>query len=87
MQGFEVCPFCPELRSLLTAGNWSDQDRALYQRCVEDGRLSSAEIRVTGLDGRTYASPIMVLHHVEAHSYLPPQDFVEAVMQTVSVYI
>src|SRR6266850_6579233 len=85
MRGFEVCPFCPELHSLLKPGNWSEQDRTLYHSCFEDGRFSSAEIRVSGQDGRIYASPIMVLHHVEAHGYLPPEDFVEAVMQTVSV--
>ena len=80
MRGFEVCPFCPELRSLLEPGGWSEQQRDLYDACFEDGRFSSAEIRVTGQDGRTYACPVMVLHHVEAHGYLPPEEFVEAVM-------
>jgi hypothetical protein len=85
MRGFEVCPFCPELRSLLKPDNWTEQDRALFHSCLEDGRLSSAEIRVTGPDGRTYAAPVMVLHYVAAHQYLPPKDFIDAVMQTVSV--
>ncbi|MBD2105473.1 hypothetical protein [Nodosilinea sp. FACHB-13] len=82
MRGFEVCPFCPELHSLLTSGNWTEQDQALYHSCFEDGRFSSAEIRVMGLNGRIYASPVMILHHVEAHDYLPPKEFVDAVMQT-----
>jgi len=84
MRGFEICPFCPELHSLLNKRQWSDEDRALYQSCFEDGRFSSAEIRVKGADGRIYASPVMILHHVQAHDYLPPEDFVKAVMQTVS---
>jgi hypothetical protein len=83
MRGFEVCPFCPEFHSLLELRQWSEQDKALYHSCFEDGRFSSAEIRVRGADGRTYASPVMILHHVQAHGYLPPEDFVEAVMQTV----
>jgi len=85
MRGFQVCPFCPELRTLLKPGNWSEQDRALYDSCFKDGRFSSAEIRVSWQDGRTYASPVMILHHVQVHGYLPPKDFIEAVMQTVSV--
>ena len=84
MRGFHVCPFCPELPSLLEFPN-GKQDIALYHSCFEEGRFSSAEIRISGQDGKIYASPMMILHYVEAHGYLPPKDFVEAVMQTVSV--
>jgi hypothetical protein len=83
MRGFKVCPFCPELHLLLEPGNASEQSRALYRSCLEDGRFSSAEIRVSGQDGRIYASPVMLLHYVQAHDYLPPNDFIGAVMQTV----
>lgn len=83
MRGFEACPFCPNLSSPLTPGNWFEYDQALYHSCFEDGRFSSAEICVIGRDGRTYASPVMVLHYVEAHNYLPPEEFINAVMQTV----
>jgi hypothetical protein len=83
MRGFHVCPFCPALKSLLKPGNWTEQDRASYYSCFEDGRFSSCEIRVRGQDGRIFASPVMILHHVEVHGYLPPEEFVEAVMHAV----
>jgi hypothetical protein len=43
--------------------------------------LGSGEIRVTG-PGATYASPAMIVHYVEAHSYLPPQEYCDAVLAT-----
>ncbi|MFC9646508.1 DUF7919 family protein [Streptomyces mirabilis] len=39
----------------------------------------SSEIRVMGNDV-AYAAPELVAHYVEAHSYLPPADFVDAVL-------
>ena len=81
MRGFERCPFCPEIHSLMEPGKNTPEDTELYHACFEDGRYSSAEIRVTGADGLIYASPVMIVHHVQDHGYLPPQDFVDAVMQ------
>lgn len=43
------------------------------------GRLGSAEIRVR-TPHRLYAAPDLVLHYVVDHGYLPPDDFVEAVL-------
>ncbi len=79
-RGYHVCQFCPELNAALHGENGFD--RELYQACHTDGRLSSAEIRVQGEDGRCYAAPRMIAHYVEAHSYRPPEDFIEAVMKT-----
>ncbi|MES4903453.1 MULTISPECIES: hypothetical protein [unclassified Streptomyces] len=42
--------------------------------------LGSAEIRVLARDGRWLIAPNLVLHYVIAHGYLPPQEFIEAVM-------
>lgn len=39
----------------------------------------AAEIRVRGLDV-VYAAPNVVSHHVVVHGYLPPREFVEAVL-------
>lgn len=41
--------------------------------------LGNGEIRVIG-DGVAYAAPPLICHYVAAHSYLPPPEFVEAVM-------
>lgn len=41
--------------------------------------LGSAEVRVVGRDGRWLVAPNLVHHYVTAHSYLPPEEFIEAV--------
>ena len=43
--------------------------------------LGSAEIRVFARDGSTYAAPDLILHYVRAHEYLPPRDFIDAVLR------
>jgi hypothetical protein len=43
---------------------------------------SSAEIRVGGRNGKLYAAPVLVCHYIEVHNYQPPQEFVEAVMES-----
>jgi hypothetical protein len=41
----------------------------------------AAEIRIRGL-GVVYAAPNLVSHHVAVHDYMPPQEFVEAVLKS-----
>ena len=67
MRGFQVCGFCNDLKVFLQLREWSDQEKKLYHTCHADGRFSSAELRVVGSDGRVYASPVMLIHYVEAH--------------------
>lgn len=43
--------------------------------------LLMAEIRVRGVDV-VYAAPNVVAHHVTVHDYLPPREFVEAVLES-----
>ncbi|MDN3262947.1 hypothetical protein QWJ26_24690 [Streptomyces sp. CSDS2] len=45
----------------------------------EDLFLGSGEIHVPNGRGLTYASPAMIVHYVEDHSYLPPEDYRKAV--------
>ncbi|MES4903581.1 MULTISPECIES: hypothetical protein [unclassified Streptomyces] len=42
--------------------------------------LGDAEVRVVGRDGRWLVAPNLVHHYVTAHSYRPPEEFIEAVM-------
>lgn len=81
-RGFQVCQFCPQLKEVLNHKPWTEEHKAFYQACLQDGRFSSAEFRVRGLSGRVYAAPLMLAHYVETHHYLPPDEFVAAVMQT-----
>ena len=48
--------------------------------CSDPMARSSAEIRVTSTSGIGYAAPVLILHYVEAHKYLPPTAFVAAVL-------
>lgn len=43
---------------------------------------ANGEIRVTGADGTVYAAPVLIAHYVDAHRYLPPQAFIDAVLAT-----
>ncbi|NGO47913.1 DUF7919 family protein [Streptomyces ureilyticus] len=42
--------------------------------------LGGAEIRVVAESGDWLVAPDLVYHYVAAHSYLPPEPFIEAVM-------
>jgi hypothetical protein len=48
--------------------------------CSNPMARSSAEIRVASTSGVTYAAPVLILHYVEAHKYLPPAAFVATVI-------
>lgn len=43
--------------------------------------LGTAEIRVFGRDGTTYAAPDLILHYVAEHGYVPPDEFIDAVLR------
>jgi hypothetical protein len=53
-----------------------------FHRCefCEENANSSNEIRVVSKNGILYAAPKMIIHYIEAHKYLPPQEFIDAVM-------
>lgn len=42
--------------------------------------LGATELRVVSPTGIVYASPDLVLHYISEHKYLPPSEFIEAVM-------
>jgi|SRR5215472_7843061 len=67
-RGMHRCQFCPEP----TFGYIAERDG------IKIG-LGSGEIRVKGLLGIEYASPTMIYHYMNDHSYLPPQEFLEAI--------
>lgn len=59
------------------------QTRGFYSCDFCKGRdkpHSSAEMRVSKR-GRVYAAPEMVHHYVAVHHYLPPEEFVQAVLE------
>jgi hypothetical protein len=44
-------------------------------------RSSNGEIRVAG-EQVVYAAPLLIIHYIEEHGYLPPAEFLEAVAKT-----
>lgn len=42
----------------------------------------SAEIEVIGENGVIYAAPTLIFHYVKDHHYLPPEEFIQAVLNT-----
>ncbi|MGH3310044.1 MAG: hypothetical protein ACRDP3_05595, partial [Streptomyces sp.] len=45
----------------------------------ESVTLGNAEVRVISRHGRWLIAPTLVHHYVNEHSYLPPEEFIEAV--------
>jgi hypothetical protein len=42
----------------------------------------NGEIRVTDPDtGKTYASPMMILHYILNHDYRPPEEFIQTLIK------
>ncbi len=47
--------------------------------CSDPTAVSSTEVRIRG-SINTYAAPKLIHHYVAAHYYLPPSEFIEAVL-------
>ncbi|WP_416520588.1 hypothetical protein [Streptomyces achromogenes] len=62
-RGTHFCELCPDFRT------------ARQHTSRGDVFLGSGEIHVPNGRGVTYASPAMIVHYVEDHSYLPPEDY------------
>ena len=46
--------------------------------------LGSAEIRVLG-EGKSYAAPNLIYHYIKDCGYLPPQEFLDALMSSPKI--
>ena len=73
-RGFHPCVFC----SSGPAGIQATYDGTTLL-------LGSAEIRVPSRAGLVYAAPNMIYHYIKDHHYQPPQEFIDAVSELVSV--
>lgn len=91
---FPVAKATPEFRAALRAlcvpGRLVRRTRGFHDcdLCVpvlnaygaERTPSGSSEIRVPGGSGTVWAAPELILHYVEVHDYLPPDDFVRGVL-------
>jgi hypothetical protein len=79
-RGKHVCELCvepPGLNKSYTPNGITIDANCSWARWIKE-RSSNGEIRVTR-DGITYAAPVLVVHNIEAHGYLPPEQFLLAV--------
>ena len=74
-RGIHLCEFCPRPPVSLSPGGLRMID-------PPPGTFGNGEIRVPGTGGRVYVAPVLVAHYVEVHKYLPPAEFVAAVIST-----
>jgi hypothetical protein len=47
----------------------------------QPARRGSGEVRVPS-DSKVYAAPVLIHHYVDAHGYKPPEEFIEAVLNS-----
>lgn len=82
-RGKHICELCVEPADVVKT--------SLHNRATIDpecswakwaaGRWSNGEIRVTR-GGMTFAAPLLIVHYLEAHQYLPPDEFLKAIEET-----
>jgi hypothetical protein len=65
-RGWHACEFCDSVQYGLVV---KESQRLL---------LGTSEIRVFGSNGVIYASPTLMYHYMQAHSYSPPNEFLDA---------
>jgi hypothetical protein len=74
-RGYHTCEFCPEPPLVVSASG-----RRVSNPPGET--MGNGEIRVAGSRGRIYVAPVLVAHYVRAHHYLPPEEFIRAVVSS-----
>jgi hypothetical protein len=75
-RGWHFCEFCPSPMKMSPGG--------IPVLDLLPGTTGNGEIRVTATNRITYVAPVLILHYVVAHGYLPPQEFVEAAINATS---
>ena len=66
--GFHACDLCQTKPAVLTR-LWPKRRH-----------LGTGEIRVAGVNGIIYASPVLIVHYIKAHQYCPPQEYIDALL-------
>lgn len=82
-RGKHICELCaapPDLEKT-TRSNGVIDPNCSWIRWV-DQRSSNGEIRVR-YGKVTFAAPVLIVHYIEEHGYLPPADFLKAIEETV----
>lgn len=75
-RGFHHCTFCLQSGRISKFSGMMLVTSPWGELC-----LGSAEMRVSGQRGVTYAAPDLIYHYVAEHEYRPPDEFVAAVIR------
>jgi hypothetical protein len=84
-RGFHVCELCvapPDLEKTIMTNRVVVDPNCSWEKWVAQ-RCSNGEIRVV-YGGVTFAAPVLIVHYVEEHAYLPPAQFLKAIEEAVS---
>lgn len=73
MRGFQECEFCG-----LSSTDWARMHPS-YGENSKWMSIGNGEIRVGGRSA-VFASPVLIYHYVAEHQYMPPQEFIDAVL-------
>jgi hypothetical protein len=71
-RGLHLCEFCPPPRRYEHLG------KPMFEPAP--GTAGTGQIRVQGANGLVYAAPVLITHYIGTHDYLPPQEFIDAVL-------
>ena len=74
-RGVHYCEFCPPMITKPI------KDRIVHE-VVRDCPSGNGEIHVKGSEGVMFVAPVLLVHYVAEHNYLPPEQFVSAVLHT-----
>ena len=74
-RGVHDCEFCPPRITKPI------KDRVV-QEIVRDCPIGNGEIHVKGDSGVLHIAPVLLVHYVAEHNYLPPEQFITAVCNT-----
>ena len=81
-RGKHVCELCvepPDLQKTAMPSRVVLDPDCSWAKWV-DQRSSNGEVRVAR-GGVTFAAPVLIVHYIEEHCYLPPTQFLQAIEQ------
>ena len=74
MRGVHVCEIC-------FLNGEIGQDQRIYSSEDKTIMLGSSELWFPGKHGAIYAAPNLILHYIQKHQYVPPPEFIDAVLE------
>jgi hypothetical protein len=80
-RGFHICELCPKPDFAKATLPLLLDMNSPYGKWLSSHR-SNGEIRVS-FEGATYAAPVLIVHYIEVHGYLPPAQFLRAIEDAV----